>query len=268
MSLALAFASRTARAQDNADKKAGDLAKASQNPIADLTSVPLQFNFTTGGGLGPLTVYNLNVQPVMPLPLGRQWSVIARTIVPYVSAVAPTGFRLTGIGDIVEEAFFTPTKPAAVTIGFGPIFSFPTATNALVQTGDWALGPTVVAVRTTGPWVFGALATQLWTVAADTGRGDINQLGVQPFINYNLDHGWSIATSPMITANFVAASGEQWIVPLGIGVTKITTLGSQPMSVGIQYYNNVVCPSNAGRSLIRFVASFLFPKPPEKKEGS
>jgi hypothetical protein len=60
-------------AQDNAD----DLAKASQNPVADMVSFPLQFNFNSGGALQSRTAMLLNVQPVMPLPLDKEWLVVA-----------------------------------------------------------------------------------------------------------------------------------------------------------------------------------------------
>src|SRR4051794_37142805 len=60
-----------------------DLAKASQNPVANLTSFPLQFNYYTGGGLESKTAMLLNVQPVLPLPINKKWIVISRTVVPY-----------------------------------------------------------------------------------------------------------------------------------------------------------------------------------------
>ena len=43
------------------------LAKQTQNPVADLVSIPFQFNFNSGGGLGDGTLYNLNIQPVIPI---------------------------------------------------------------------------------------------------------------------------------------------------------------------------------------------------------
>src|SRR5262249_46399447 len=59
-----------------------ELAKATQNPIAALASVPFQFNFTTGGDLGDRTQLVLNFQPVLPLKVNERWNLILRTIVP------------------------------------------------------------------------------------------------------------------------------------------------------------------------------------------
>jgi hypothetical protein len=52
------------------------LARETQNPLGSLISVPFQFNFNTGGDLEDRTLFNLNVQPVIPLNASQNWSVI------------------------------------------------------------------------------------------------------------------------------------------------------------------------------------------------
>ncbi len=61
------------------------LAKETQNPVSSLISLPFQFNFNSGGGLGDATLFNLNFQPVIPFKLNEDWNMIARTIVPVLS---------------------------------------------------------------------------------------------------------------------------------------------------------------------------------------
>jgi hypothetical protein len=56
------------------------LAKQTQNPVGDLTTIPLQFNFYSGGDLEDQTLFNLNVQPVIPFGVGQDWKVIAPNI--------------------------------------------------------------------------------------------------------------------------------------------------------------------------------------------
>lgn len=241
---------------------AADLAKATQNPVGDLVSLPTQFNFNTGGALDDgRAIFNLNFQPVLPFRLGTQWSLIARTIVPYLNIPGPGATeRVTGFGDIQEQLFFTPQKPGALIWGVGPVFSFPTATNDLARTGAWAAGPTAVLVKMTGPWVFGGLINNLWTFDdSDDADPAVNQLTVQPFINFNFGVGWSFATSPIITANWDAESGQEWTVPLGLGISKVTAIGQRPTSLSIQYYSNVERPDTAPKSQLRFVVSLLFP---------
>jgi hypothetical protein len=262
--MALALAGRLAAQGDESEAgmkaKATELAKAAQNPVANMNSVPIQFNWTTGGGLGDETQSVVNVQPVLPLQIDEKWNLISRTIVPFVSVPAGGTERIKGIGDIQEQLYLTPMKSKGLVWGLGPVFSFPTSTNAAISTGQYAVGPTVVVLKMGKKWVYGGVANQLWRIAGSTETDAINSFFVQPFINYNLKRGWAISTAPGITANWDAPSGQQWTVPLGIGVSKITVVGKQPMNIVMQYYANVVRPDNAGSSLIRMQVSLLYPK--------
>jgi len=239
---------------------ADELAKATQNPVAALTSVPFQFNFTTGGDLGDRTQLVLNFQPVLPLKVNERWNLILRTIVPIVDAPLPGGDRASGIADIQQQLFFTPAESSGLTWGIGPIFSFPTATNDAVRTGQWGIGPTAVVVVTEGPFVLGGQTSQLWRFAgADTGPS-LSLFTLQPFINYNLAGGWSVAFSPIITANWSAPSGDVWTVPLGLGLSKVDAIGKQSISISLQYYRNVARPAGVGSDVLRLQINFLFPK--------
>ena len=94
------------------------LAKETQNPVGNLTTVPFQFNFNTGGDLEDRTFFNLNFQPVIPFKVSSNVNVVARTIVPINSAPVGDG-RSSGIGDIQQQIFFTPAKPGAMIWGVG-----------------------------------------------------------------------------------------------------------------------------------------------------
>jgi hypothetical protein len=249
----------SARNGCGAQHNENDLAKASQNPVANMVSLPLQFNFNSAGGLGSKTELLLNVQPVMPLTVDRQWLLVARTVVPYVNVPMPDGTRQRGIADIQEQMYFTPREPGSFVWGFGPILSIPSATSDVVRTGQWALGPTGVALITTGRWVIGALANNLWRIGGVDHGDEINDFLVQPFINFNIPTGWAIVTAPLITANWSAPDEEKWTVPLGIGLTKVTAIGRQPVSVGMQYYHNVEHPHLAGADQFRFQFTLLYP---------
>jgi len=242
-----------------AEARATELAKAAQNPVADMNSIPVQFNWTSGGALGDETQQVINLQPVLPLPLDDDWNLISRTIVPMVNLPGPGVDRIKGIADIQEQLYLTPTKSTGVTYGFGPIISFPTATNPALETGQFALGPTFVILKIGKKWVYGAVANQLWRIAGSTSTEKINSFFLQPFINYNLRRGWAISSAPAITANWNAPSGQEWTVPLGLGVSKITMIGKQPMNVLLQYYHNVTRPDNAGADVVRMQFTLLFP---------
>jgi hypothetical protein len=83
------------------EDEATKLAKQTQNPVADLVSLPFQFNFNTGGGFGGQTFFNLNFQPVIPVKgVLEKWTIIFRTVVPYVSVPTGADNRQVGLGDI------------------------------------------------------------------------------------------------------------------------------------------------------------------------
>src|SRR5262252_7752362 len=100
-----------------AEPDSTELAKKTQNPVGDLISVPLQFNFNTGGDLNDATSFNLNIQPVIPFKLTSEWNVIARTIVPIDSVPGSEGVSYSGVGDIQLQLYLTPATPGALIYG-------------------------------------------------------------------------------------------------------------------------------------------------------
>ncbi len=238
------------------------LAKAAQNPVAKLISVPFQNNFNFGVGPNDATQYILNVQPVIPISLSEDWNLITRTIIPIINqpSPAPGVPSVFGLGDLNPTFFFSPAKSGKLIWGVGPTFTFPTATDSALGAGKWSAGPAVVVLTMQGHWVLGALANNQWSYAG-WGENDVNAMLIQPFINYNLPHGWYLTTAPIITANWEATSDERWTVPLGAGVGKIVKLGKLPLNVQLSAYYNVVTPDTFGADWqLRFQVQFLFPK--------
>lgn len=249
-----------------ADQGASELAKAAQNPVANLISVPLQLNmnFDTGPEDDLQTVFNL--QPVVPFELNERWNLITRTIVPVVSQPDFGVFeqRENGLGDIQISAFISPKAPTqgGWIWGAGLVTQLDSATDDRLGQGVWGLGPTAVALKSSGPWVVGALANNIWSIDEARGRGEVDQFLVQPFVNYNFPSspGRYLSFSPVITADWEAESGEEWTVPLGLGIGQITRLGNQPVNLQAAYYNNVEAPEGAPGWQIRLQVQFMFPK--------
>jgi len=250
-----------------ADDDATALAKAAQNPVADMASLPFQWN--TNYNYGPLDRQQqvLNIQPVYPINLNSEWNLITRTIVPVISQppFTPSQDRINGIGDVQFSAFFSPAKPTASgwIWGAGPIVQLDTATNDRLGQGKYALGPTAVALRVGKEWVTGALINQVWSVAGDDDRADVSQMLIQPFINYNFPHspGRYLSFSPIITANWEAEyARDVWTVPLGLGIGQIMRFGKQPVNLQLSYYTNVEKPDFGPDYQVRFQLVFLFPK--------
>jgi hypothetical protein len=94
------------RVQEKRGEVDAELAKKTQNPIADLASLPFQYNYDEKIGPtedGKKSV--LNIQPVIPFSLNQDWIIISRTIVPLIDQkdTAPNGAAdESGLGDIAR----------------------------------------------------------------------------------------------------------------------------------------------------------------------
>jgi hypothetical protein len=236
-----------------------ELARAVQNPVASMISVPFQNN--TNFNFGPLekTQNVLNIQPVIPFALNEDWNLITRTILPVVSqpAFTPMQDRKFGLGDTVFSAFLSPRDSGQLIWGVGPALLLPTSTDDRLGAGEWGAGPSFVVLTMQGPWVVGSLFSNIWSF---TGDEQVNLFTWQYFVNYNLDDGWYLTSAPIITANWEADSDDTWTVPFGGGVGKVFRIGKQPMNASLQAYYNVEKPDFGADWQLRLQLQFLFPK--------
>jgi hypothetical protein len=239
-----------------------ELAKATQNPVGDLISVPFQNNMMFGAGPDEEIMNVLNIQPVWPFSLNEDWSLITRTIMPVMTL--PAGIfpddGITGLGDVVFTAFLAPANPGELIWGAGPVLSLPFATDDALGSEKWSIGPSAVVLKMNGPWVYGAIANNIWSFAGNDDRGDVNTMLVQPFVNFNMSDGWYVSSGPIITANWEADDDNRWTIPIGAGVGKVFRVGKLPLNGSVQGYYNLESPEGAGDTTLRAVLQFMFPK--------
>ena len=120
------------------DAQAGEteseLAKKTQNPVADLISIPIQNNMNFG--MGPHNRFQnvTNVQPVIPISLTEDWNLITRTIMPIIKQpdLQTTSEDTWGIGDTNLTAFVSPSAAGPLIWGVGPSLLLPTATDEVL----------------------------------------------------------------------------------------------------------------------------------------
>ena len=242
---------------------APDIAKQAQNPIASLISVPFQNNATFGVGENSRVQDALEIEPVVPLRLNSDWNLITRTIVPLIDqpALAPGLGNVSGLGDVQLSLYMSPVEPFRGLIwGLGPSFSFATASDRSLGTGKDSAGLSTAVLTIRGPWLVGVLITDVASIGGQVDRKSVHQFLMQPFVDYNFSHGWYLASSPIVTADWKAASGNKWTVPMGGGGGKILHIGRQAVNAYVQAFDDVVRPHEGGTWTLRLQVQLLFPK--------
>jgi len=257
-----------------------DLAKQSQNPPGAMISLPFENNLLFNIGPSEKTGYALNFKPVLPVRLG-EWNMINRFVVPVIysggqdvpATVAPdvdlgygsinfdkvTGSAF-GLGDITWQPFFGPAEPGKVIWGVAPVLVIPTATEDRYASDKWSAGVGAVALTMPGKWVIGMLTQNVWSFAGKNSAPDVNKFVFQYFVNYNLDGGWYLSTTPIIAANWEAPSSDRWTVPFGGGIGRLVRFDKRPVDLKLAAYWNAERPTNAPNWSLQFTVKFLFPK--------
>ena len=226
-------------ANQRVTQQEADLARQLANPVAALISIPFQWNWDDRiGAREDIQRMTLNIQPVVPISLSKDWNLISRTILPVIHQQDDNGRLNQGhfdntldFGDSVQSLFLSPALPGprGWIWGVGPVALLPTGTTTFTTANQWALGPTGVLLKQRGPWTFGVLANHLWSVQNKGQLADINTSFMQPFISYTTPSAWSATLQTETTYDW---QDQQWAVPINFVVTKILKIGDQLVSVG------------------------------------
>lgn len=241
------------------DNDLATLAKKLRNPVSSLASVSLRnsFDFALAADREGWR-YTMNLEPVVPIPLNKNWNLISRTILPVIQQDGLMASTVqTGLGDILQSVFLSPTKTEPLFWGVGVALQLPTATDTHFGTGKFGLGPTLAIGKQKGGWTYGTLARQIWSVAGHKDRADVNSTFIQPFVAYTTKSAWTYSLDTESAYDWV---GKQWSAPIHFELTKVVRFGRQPVSVGAALRCWAATPSGGPQACgFRFIVTPLFP---------
>jgi hypothetical protein len=243
-----------------------ELSKESENPVTRMIALPLRYEaeFNDGPTKGVKDTFEID-QAVLPFMLSNDWALITRTKFPAVSQ-PPKKLHEdweSGLGNGYTTFFLSPEHGTSFFWGAGPVLYYPSATNKALGVNKWGSGPSVAFLKKdAGPWVWGVVVNNIWSFGGPTHSSDrTNSLLLNPVISYHFGNGWSVGSSPNITANWLSKNGQQWTVPIGGGIEKVLRLAGQHMKISVDAYYNAIRPT-AGNdtAVVQVTLTLLFPR--------
>lgn len=240
-------------------KDVSELASKLTNPVADLISVPFQYNYDANIGANQKGTSNsLVIQPVVPLKLNNNWNYIVRPVVTLEALSNVNGYSGSGAGPVVVETFFSPRAASEFIWGVGPVVSTPSLSGSRFGTEQTGVGVSAVGLWMKAPWTVGLLTYNTWNAGGNSTYGTANNLFYQPFISYVTKDAWTFSLNTQSTFNWDARRAEN---PMNATISKLVKFGNTPVSfqVGARYYLSSVPggPSGWGG---RASVTFLFPE--------
>ena len=240
----------------------GAMSRKLNDPTSSIWALQLELDYIINKGdlskHSTKNQYQALFQPVMPIPLTKNWKILTRPVVPIVSTSIPrldigsfnyhrnTGlgtkdsavsslgwYRKAGLGDIDLPLMLSSTKKSKWMLAAGPTFSFPTATDSSLGSGLLEVGPAAVIGYKTKNLTAVTLTQYWWDV---TGWGDSNSVSKGSML-YSLTYNipgpghWQVGFNPIISYNDKAKSGDKWNVPVGITVGKMVKFGKLPVKI-------------------------------------
>jgi hypothetical protein len=230
--LGIALISLATHGVTQAQDASSDAAQAN-NPLANMKAFNLQDYY-----IGRLTetTHDANqfwLRYAQPFEVfDGKW--LMRASLPVNSYPAlPTGGTKTGLGDFnVFAAYLIDTGDPAVSFGFGPQLTAPTASDDALGSGKWSAGFANVLFSAKSPVVqYGYLLTWQASFAGDADRSSVNIGAFQPFLFYQLGHGTYLRSAPIWAYNF---QNNAYSIPLGLGIGQVIKSGKTVFNVFVE----------------------------------
>ena len=280
------------------------IAKLMDNPVGNFAAVFFQSDYIQfeGPRTDTKVVHKLQIMPTFPISLGSDWNLINRVVFPFLSVPVNKGFgecmgatpgsiltdcpnfpglladpydRTTGFSDLTYVGLAAPKKPikiestgGAIIWGVGATSMFPTASEDVLGTGKYNLGPSAVVGYLGREWIFGIFPQHWWSVGGTSKRADVNLTNIQYFLYYvppwDPKAQWRIGMSPTISIDW-KAKGDKLTFPVGLGIERMFEIGQLPVFIQLEVEYSVIHPEDRIGSrwdfrlnIIPVIPTFLF----------
>jgi hypothetical protein len=199
-----------------------DQVNKANNPLADLIAVNLHNYYSPRlNGIPDESANTMWLRAVTPY-----WRLIPRVSLPIkVAPVAdtsttPTSYNsVTGIGDLNIFATFVVTPDdSPATLGIGPIYTAPTATDDALGAGKHEIGAAALTIWSKGILLLGALVNYQIGVGGDSSKPRTQFIGAQPIMMLQLGKGYYLRSAPIWYFNIEEPG---YNVPFGLGAGKV-----------------------------------------------
>jgi hypothetical protein len=257
----LAFSAAAQEAPEPAADDPAELAKRLANPIGNLISLPFQNNMDVGIGQFNGSRNTMNVQPIVPFPLTEDYTLITRYILPVITQhdITGAGTQQSGLADALVSGWISNAKVEnGVVWGLGGAFLIPTATDDLLASKKFAVGPTAILLKQANGWTYGALVNQIWSVAGSDEASDVNQMYLQPFLTYNWKSGTGLTVNTELTQNWEASTTTAFVNIMAGGLLRF---GGQLVQLQAGPRIQVATPEGGSADFgVRTAVILVFPK--------
>ena len=229
------------------------LQQAASDPTAALMNVQLGDWYNDFHNLTSEGANQVNLRAALPFKIGEQQHIMRAT----VPLITNSPFTDRGVSDATIFDLMTYSASWG-RWGAGVVGLLPTGGEDR-GAEKWGLGP-AIGFTAAGPgFLWGLFNQNIFTVAGEDDREDVNVSVVQPIVSKSLGNGWSVGVSEM-NATYDWEQSEWVSLPLGVKITKLHKLGQLPIQFNAQYEYNFADDSlGSPRQTFRLTAKFIFP---------
>ena len=169
-----------------------------ENPIARIHVLPISFSYVDGGGTDSQgEVYATTFAPRIPFTVNDNWHVLLKSDISRVKQRNAFGKTTQeGWSDMKLTLFVTPDRSLGEHMhwGIGPTFILPTASDDLLGTEKYSVGPSIGIFRQDETWTTGMTLSHAWDVEGDSDAPGICLTRMAPLLAYTA----STASDPLL----------------------------------------------------------------------